>query len=343
MEVIGLLLDLALAVSLLILAGRILHAPGLFQSIALFITFGLVLAMVWVRLDAPDIGLTEAAVGAGLAGALLLDTLRRMRMPDSSVDASEKRDDQRHRSASPLLRTLAGIGGGSLALLLLLGLYGLPRTAAGLTQVVQAHLGASGVDHPVTAVLLNFRGFDTFLELGVLLLAIQGLLCVRGCPGLETVAPPSRSGVVLESLVRGIFPLMLLTTGYLLWTGAFAPGGAFQAGVVLGAGLVLLWMAGHPLLSALPGVAWRLLFAAGFGTFLITGSIVLFQGMDFLEYPPDRAGLLILLLESAATASIAAIMAGLFLALQPLHSESEGGAGVCTQSMREDQQWPNSS
>jgi multisubunit Na+/H+ antiporter MnhB subunit len=322
MEAIGMLLDLALAFSLVILAWRILHAPGIYQAIVLFITFGLFLALAWVRLDAPDIGLTEAAVGAGLAGVLLLDTMRRMAMP--AHDPVERKGAlTRDRSESPFFRPIALAGGACLAVLLLLALYGLPRTAAGLSAVVQAHLEASGVDHPVTAVLLNFRGFDTLLELGVLLLAIQGLLCVRGCPGLDTIAPPPRSEPVLEWLVRGVFPLMLLTAGYLLWTGAFAPGGAFQAGVVLGAGLVLLWMAGHPSLSALPGAGWRLLSATGFGTFLIVGSLFLFQERAFLEYPPDSAGLLILLIESAATASIAAIMAGLFLALQPAHREIE--------------------
>jgi multisubunit Na+/H+ antiporter MnhB subunit len=335
METIGTLLDLTLGLLLLTLAWRILHAPGLFQAIVLFITFGLVLSLAWIRLDAPDIALTEAAVGAGLAGVLLLDTLRRMSMPNEPV---ERRGETAARgtSDSRLFRTLALAGGVSLAALLLLALYGLPRTAAGLTSVVQAHLGASGVEHPVTAVLLNFRGFDTFLELGVLLLAIEGLLCVRGCPGPETVASPPRSEAVLEWLVRGLFPLMVLVTGYLLWTGAFAPGGAFQAGVVLGAGLVLLWMAGHPLLSVLPGFAWRLLFAAGFGTFLVAGIVFLLQGRAFLEFPPDQAGLLILLLESAATASIAAIMAGLFLALQPVHRDQECGPGEPVPGTEED-------
>jgi uncharacterized MnhB-related membrane protein len=39
----------------------------------LFIIFGLLMSLAWARLAAPDIGLAEAAIGAGLTGALLLD------------------------------------------------------------------------------------------------------------------------------------------------------------------------------------------------------------------------------------------------------------------------------
>lgn len=69
----NLALDLLLAVALLWCAWRTLAAPGLESAIILFIAFGLLLSLVWARLAAPDIGLAEAAVGAGLTGALLLD------------------------------------------------------------------------------------------------------------------------------------------------------------------------------------------------------------------------------------------------------------------------------
>jgi energy-converting hydrogenase B subunit D len=45
----------------------------------MFIVFGLLMALAWARLDAPDIALAEAAIGAGLTGALLLDALGALR------------------------------------------------------------------------------------------------------------------------------------------------------------------------------------------------------------------------------------------------------------------------
>jgi len=51
----------------------------LFRAVVLFIAFGLLLAVAWVRLKAPDIALAEAAIGAGVTGSLLLVTLGRLK------------------------------------------------------------------------------------------------------------------------------------------------------------------------------------------------------------------------------------------------------------------------
>lgn len=67
--------DLLVAALLLWIAWRALAAPELFRAVVLFIAFGLVMTLAWVRLHAPDVALAEAAIGAGLTGALLLDAL----------------------------------------------------------------------------------------------------------------------------------------------------------------------------------------------------------------------------------------------------------------------------
>ena len=70
-----LILDMLLAAVLLWIAIKLLITPDLFHAVVLFLIFGLLMALTWVRLDAPDIALAEAAIGAGLTGALLLDTI----------------------------------------------------------------------------------------------------------------------------------------------------------------------------------------------------------------------------------------------------------------------------
>lgn len=70
--------DIVVAVTLLWLAWRVLASEDLFKGIVLFIAFGLLMALAWVRLDAPDVALAEAAIGAGLTGALLLVALTRL-------------------------------------------------------------------------------------------------------------------------------------------------------------------------------------------------------------------------------------------------------------------------
>jgi len=70
--------DLFLGLGLLWLAWRALACPDLFKAIVLFVAFGLLLALAWVRLEAPDVALAEAAIGAGLTGALLMAALARL-------------------------------------------------------------------------------------------------------------------------------------------------------------------------------------------------------------------------------------------------------------------------
>lgn len=72
---IALAFDSMLLAALLWSAARALTVRGLFRAVVLFIVFGLLMALAWARLGAPDVALAEAAIGAGLSGALMLDTL----------------------------------------------------------------------------------------------------------------------------------------------------------------------------------------------------------------------------------------------------------------------------
>lgn len=71
--------DLLLGLTLCLSAVLALASRELFRAIVMFIVFGLLMALAWVRLEAPDIALAEAAIGAGLTGVLLLDTLGYLR------------------------------------------------------------------------------------------------------------------------------------------------------------------------------------------------------------------------------------------------------------------------
>ena len=71
--------DLLLIAALLWSAARALTTADVFRAVVLFIVFGLLMALAWARLDAPDIALAEAAIGAGLTGALLLDAVGHLR------------------------------------------------------------------------------------------------------------------------------------------------------------------------------------------------------------------------------------------------------------------------
>lgn len=200
------------------------------------------------------------------------------------------------------------------ALALALGgaMLALPEFAVRLPGQVAANLDASGVAHPVTAVLLNFRGYDTLLEVAVLLLALLGVFALsRHASGHAHPAAPAHP--VLQTLARLLAPLMVLVAGYLLWIGAYAPGGAFQAGAVLAAAGVLLRLAGLLPAWAQPGVLLRGGLALGLLVFLAVAIAGLPQG-ELLHYPFALAGALILLVEAGLTLSIGLTLAGLYLA-----------------------------
>ncbi len=185
----------------------------------------------------------------------------------------------------------------------------LPDQAIELKGLVEANLEASGVRNPVTAVLLNFRAYDTLLEMAVLLLALIGVWSLGATPMRRGADP----GPVLSALVHGLVPMMILVAGYLLWAGAHAPGGAFQAGAVLAASGVLLLLTGKRLTTRLMGRPLRIVLLVGLGAFFTVGIIVIPAGGMFLQYPPSFAAGLILFIEAAAMLSIGAILTALFL------------------------------
>lgn len=211
----------------------------------------------------------------------------------------------------PLLLVLAmGLGYAVLSL---------PDHAEGLQKMVAGKIELSGVSNPVTAVLLNFRGYDTLLEMAVLLLALLAVWSLGGATPHAETAP----GPVLDSLARFLAPVLILVAAYLLWVGGHAPGGAFQAGSVLAAAGVLLLLAGWRLRSSLAGLPLRLALIAGPGTFVVIAALTVLRTGRLLEYPPAQAGILILLLEIMAAISIGVTLAALFLGGPPEHKEKQ--------------------
>ncbi len=202
-----------------------------------------------------------------------------------------------------LVTVVAGIG----AVLLITPAF------PGLGRLVDAGLASSGTDNPVTAVLLNFRGYDTLLEIAVLTIALVGVWALGPAPRIRDTEPSP----VLLGLNTILLPLAPLICAYLLWVGATRPGGAFQAGAVLTAAGVLFILSGRRPRTRLPEAPTRWLVVLGLAVFLAVAFGVMGGGREFLEYPTGLSGALILLIEAACTLSIAVILAGLFVGGRP--------------------------
>lgn len=298
------LFDGLLALTMILLAWQGIHAPNLFRAVVSFMMFGLLTAMAWVRLQAPDIALAEAALGAGLTGALLLATLGQLPA------------ERRRRTGARRLSAIAGIWlSGCALLLLLLAGVSLTLPAPGLGSEVLAAMADTGIDSPVTAVLLDFRAWDTLLEIAVMLLAVLAVWSL----GQDVLSLPSRlPSPTLPALVRLLFPLLLLSTFYLLWRGGHGPGGAFPAGALLAAGLVLAILAGARIPAAITGAPLRWALTFGLLAFVGIAVGVMLTGQPFFGYPLAQASALIATVEIAAGLSIGIMLTALFLGGEPV-------------------------
>lgn len=214
--------------------------------------------------------------------------------------------ERRVRSANALERV------GRLLLLVLLAAFAVPLGWAlwslrdaesdGLGAAALSRIGETGVESPVTAVLMSFRAYDTLLELTVLLAAYSGIRVGRVPFRLGAARVP----VVLELLNQLLVPFLAIFAAYLLWAGSHASGGAFQAGAVLGAAGVLLALSGGAPRVA-PWVA-RVSIVLGPAVFAAIGLLTLAAGGRLLQYPFPYAKPLILIIEAAAMWSIGATL-----------------------------------
>jgi multisubunit Na+/H+ antiporter MnhB subunit len=274
-----------------------------FAAVVGFVAYGLVLALVWVRLAAPDVALTEAALGSGLTGGLLVGASTRLRRAEPQ--AAGERPSATLRLAAAVLCSLVSAGVAAIVLLL-------PEPAPTLAPQATANIGATGLGNAVTAVLMAYRAIDTLLETVVLLLALLGIWSLApdrlwgGMPGALRYAD---SDGALTFLAQLLAPIGILVGIHIFWIGSTAPGGEFQGATILAAMWILAMMAG---LVDAPEVSrrWlRLVLIAGPATFLAIGLAGFAIAGAFLAYPESHAKLLILTIEMPVTLSIAATLA----------------------------------
>jgi multisubunit Na+/H+ antiporter MnhB subunit len=291
-------LESALAVLVLGAAVWTIAARSAFAAAVGFVSYGLLLSLVWVQLAAVDVALTEAAIGSGLTGVLLLGAVATLRRTEVRTS----------RGPGLVLRATAGICCALVAAALAAVVLTLPEAGPTLAPEAMAALPAIGVGNPVTGVLMAFRGFDTLLEKVVLVLALIGVWSLApdrywgGHPGLEHRLPADG---VLPFFARTLPPFGVLLGIHLMWTGADHPGGAFQGGTVLAAMWLVVMMAGVRDAPAIREQWVRLALVSGPVVFLAVGLAGVLTAGAFLAYPVAIAKPLILLIEVPMLLTIA--------------------------------------
>ena len=299
--------DIVLAALVLAVAVWTVLARDTFAAIVGFVAYGLLLGLVWVRLAAVDAALTEAAIGGGVTGALLLGAAARLRPTETTAEAPDR---FRVWAVGALCMAVA-------ASLMVLVLF-VASPAPSLAPLAVAPLQNLGIGNAVTGVLLAYRAIDTLLEKIVLLVAVIGVwsLAPDRVWGGVPEAPPAATDGPLRLLGRILPPFGCVVGIYTLWEGAKAPGGAFQGGTILAAMWLLVLLAGLRRMPETGRPSLRLLLLAGPGLFVAVGLLGIAAAGAFLAYPEGVEKSVIVAVEAALTLSIAVIL-GLLAAGPP--------------------------
>lgn len=80
---------------LIICAVSVSFSRNLLSSIILFMSYSLIMSIIWILLESPDLAITEAAVGAGVTSILFFITLKKIHaIVDMDKDKPKKNDKE---------------------------------------------------------------------------------------------------------------------------------------------------------------------------------------------------------------------------------------------------------
>ena len=63
---------------LIVCAVAVCLTRDLLTSVVIYMSFSLIMSVIWITLESPDLAITEAAVGAGISGVLFFLTLKKI-------------------------------------------------------------------------------------------------------------------------------------------------------------------------------------------------------------------------------------------------------------------------
>jgi uncharacterized MnhB-related membrane protein len=88
------IITIILLILLIVCAVAVNLTGNLLQAVIIFMAYSFMMSVVWILMESPDLGITEAAVGAGVSGTLFLMTLKKIRKEDE-VDPSDRREEHK--------------------------------------------------------------------------------------------------------------------------------------------------------------------------------------------------------------------------------------------------------
>jgi multicomponent K+:H+ antiporter subunit A len=247
---------------------------------------GLVVAVMFVFLSAPDLALTQLLVE--VATVILMMLALNWLPQESVVEHSVGR-----RAVHAAIACAAGLGAAALVWLVL------SQPVDSISPYfLETTVPLGGGANAVNVIIVDYRGFDTLGEitvLGIAALVIAALLHGRRVPAMRTVVNPiaterNAHPLMLKIVTRLLLPLAVLVTVHLFLRGHNLPGGGFIAGLVLAIAMVTLSIAhGEHWVNDRLLSDFRRWLAAGLLIATLTGAGSWMLGQPFLtstyDYP----------------------------------------------------------
>lgn len=307
----------------LISAVLAVNARDLFVSTVWLSVFSLMMASNFFILDAADVAITEAAVGAGVSTVLFLSALALTGEKESG------------RGGYRLLPSVALL---TLAVVLIVVSLDQPRLGDPSAPVHQ-HVAPwflsetpvlIDIPNVVTAVLASFRGYDTLGETLVVFTAGIGVLAVLGFrpkrKAVITAAEVSRKTVrirdhlVLRVVGKLLIPVIMLFALVVQFHGEYSPGGGFSAGALFASAVMLYGIleGADRSMKVMPQLVMLRLAALGASIYTFVGIFGMILGGNFLDYsvlssnPVAGQQLGILLIEFGVGLTVASVLVMVF-------------------------------
>ena len=173
--------------------------------------------------------------------------------------------------------------------------WGDPQSPASKSPVSSHFIAETGVDtevpNMVTAVLADYRGFDTMFETVVVFIAGMAVLAIlknsvkKGSVRFDHIVDVEPD-LIVTNTVRLIVPVIQIFAFYVLAHGHVSPGGGFQGGVLMGASFILVALSWdlETALARFPMNRCIIVAAAGILLYGGIGLLSMFLGGEFLDY-----------------------------------------------------------
>jgi multicomponent Na+:H+ antiporter subunit B len=270
---------------LVVTALAIVRTENLFVAVMLTSIFSLLMAANFFILDAADVALTEAAVGAGVTTVIFLGALALTAEREKPVAGGSR---------------IAVVVVAILAALIIYATFDKPRLGDPNAPVHQ-HLAPwylektpelIAIPNVVTAVLGSFRGYDTLGEVFVVFAACIGVLFILGVPPADRSTPSGlenaglKHHLIPQVVGRLLIPFIILFGLYVQFHGEYGPGGGFQAGALIATAIILYALLEGEVaaLKAVPQAVLMGLVIGGACLYGGVGVLCILLGGNFLDY-----------------------------------------------------------